>query len=641
MRSGTSYFNGALSRSLLRRFWPLIAAYALTWGLVGPLPLYSQYVRARALNAWAVWRDALSAASNTGVLMGLMFGICFAMAMFSHLASPRATNGLHALPARRETLFCTAYLTGLAAQAAVLAVNAALMGLVLSALGVFRAAVFAQLFAPLLPMVYAYSFGALCMVFTGQILAAPVFYGILNFLAVGLDALLSRFAGTFLYGWAGGPSGAVSVLLSPAYAMFVRVEVRTRYVGEDYWSYAYRYDPALEVADIRIQGLGLLAAYAAAGLLLAVLAMLVYRARHSEDTGSVVAIRWARPVFQYGVSFCAALALGQMLYSLIFGQHFSNGAFSLPGMLGCMAAAGLIGFFTAEMLLRKTVRVWKTGWKGALIVAAALTALGLTLSLDLTGYEGRVPAEADVEYAEVGLSAYGRFYTSANFYDEASLRLLTDAHRAVIADKARQQRGDDADDGELHRGYLYAAYHLKNGGMIERRYELIFDRAERNDPASLTGRIEALAGAQPLLRDKAFGGAFSNDLTQRERELTFTGGLLSTARKPIPRDPLSSVYLPQTYDEEVVERELSAAEARAVYEAIERDLAAGRVKNPIFEESEYWDCTVELYYSYAGRDSQYDSSMTRTSITREMTDTIAVLTQLVASLGVTFEYYVP
>ena len=41
------------------------------------------------------------------------------------------------------------------------------------------------------------------MMFTGQILAAPVFYGILNVLAVGMEYLVRTFAGTFLYGYSG------------------------------------------------------------------------------------------------------------------------------------------------------------------------------------------------------------------------------------------------------------------------------------------------------------------------------------------------------------------------------------------------------------------------------------------------------
>ena len=40
----------------------------------------------------------------------------FAMLAFSHLTQSRATNGFHALPVRRETIFLTAYLTGLFCQ---------------------------------------------------------------------------------------------------------------------------------------------------------------------------------------------------------------------------------------------------------------------------------------------------------------------------------------------------------------------------------------------------------------------------------------------------------------------------------------------------------------------------------------------
>mgnify|MGYP000706588238 FL=1 len=37
MRSKTSYFNGALLRKNLTRFWPLWTVYAAAWLLAGPV----------------------------------------------------------------------------------------------------------------------------------------------------------------------------------------------------------------------------------------------------------------------------------------------------------------------------------------------------------------------------------------------------------------------------------------------------------------------------------------------------------------------------------------------------------------------------------------------------------------------------
>ena len=65
----------------------------------------------------------------------------------------------------------------------------------------------------------------------------------------------------------------------------------------------------------------ILAAYALAGLVIALIALLLYRTRKSEMTGSTVAFPWATPIFKYGVAFCTAVALGQFLYYFLFGQY--------------------------------------------------------------------------------------------------------------------------------------------------------------------------------------------------------------------------------------------------------------------------------------------------------------------------------
>ena len=43
MRSATSYFNGALYRKTMARFWPLWGLWGLVWAFLIPLRLLSTY----------------------------------------------------------------------------------------------------------------------------------------------------------------------------------------------------------------------------------------------------------------------------------------------------------------------------------------------------------------------------------------------------------------------------------------------------------------------------------------------------------------------------------------------------------------------------------------------------------------------
>ena len=219
MRSEISYFNKTVFLHDLRRFWPLTAGYTLIWLLLLPLNQfttlshdnnYRYFDGDAALYTLQIQRDALDGAVIGGYVMAFIFGILFAMAVFSYLTNPRATNGLHALSARRETLYVTHYLAGLCSQLVPQAVTVLLTAAVLGANGFGSARVTGMMFAMCLSTVFFYSFGVLCMVFTGQILAAPVFYVILNMLAVSLEYLVTEFAGNFLYGWADSFNGYTS-----------------------------------------------------------------------------------------------------------------------------------------------------------------------------------------------------------------------------------------------------------------------------------------------------------------------------------------------------------------------------------------------------------------------------------------------
>lgn len=123
------------------------------------------------------------------------------------------------------------------------------------------------------------------------------------------------------------------------------------------------------------------------------------------------------------MAFCTAVALGQFLYYFLFGQYRSSGNDSLPGTILCMVAAGLVGYFVAEMLIKKSFRVFRAGAKGAVIVSLALVLLGVAMSFDLTGYEKRVPDESEIESAFYTFSGM----TNVTTDDADTIRRLTAA----------------------------------------------------------------------------------------------------------------------------------------------------------------------------------------------------------------------
>ena len=588
MRSVTSYFNRELLRGALQRTWPLWAAYTLIWLLLLPVTLFIRLSdRHIVYSRPTLSYELLSTGLPSGVMMAAVFGIFFAMALFAYLTNSRATNGMHAMPIRREGLFLTHYLAGLFCQVVTLLVSFALAALVTAAFGVFDGyAVGMGLLLCVLLVLFFYSFGVLCMVCVGQILAGAVFYGILNFLFVGMEVLLRSFAGNFLYGYDGRSSAFSTAPLSPP------VEIASSL------SVSYVYD-GIDPIGVRVLYLGTFAAYAAAGLVLAALALLLYRKRRSEMTGNTVAIGWLRPVFKYGVALCSAFSLGQLLSYFVFeltDSTYTAGA--LIGTIACMIFAGLIGYYAAEMLLKKSFRVFKTSWKGALATSAVLILIGLSFPLDLTGYQSRVPEQSDIVSATVDLYG-GNVSGSFNLSGQESIALLRDAHCAVITDKARQT--------EYNRRYvpfdgdtctLRITYELADGTELFRSYDLSTDEALLSDPSSPESALTKLANCTEITRARVLGGWVPDHL----EELRITGGYLNC-----------SYYSDGKYSHNQ-EAELNAAQANSAFTALMQDCDAGSIESADLFAAEEDDCeyylSLELWY-FDPSDSEARASATK------------------------------
>ena len=588
MRSVTSYFNRELLRGALQRTWPLWAAYTLIWLLLLPVTLFIRLSdRHIVYSRPTLSYELLSTGLPSGAMMAAVFGIFFAMAMFAYLTNSRATNGMHAMPIRREGLFLTHYLAGLFCQVVTLLVSFALAALVTAAFGVFDGyAVGMGLLLCVLLVLFFYSFGVLCMVCVGQILAGAVFYGILNFLFVGMEVLLRSFAGNFLYGYDGRSSAFSTAPLSPP------VEIASSL------SVSYVYD-GIDPIGVRVFHLGTFAAYAAAGLVLAALALLLYRKRRSEMTGNTVAIGWLRPVFKYGVALCSAFSLGQLLSYFVFeltDSTYTAGA--LIGTIACMIFAGLIGYYAAEMLLKKSFRVFKTSWKGALATSAVLILIGLSFPLDLTGYQSRVPEQSDIVSATVDLYG-GNVSGSFNLSGQESIALLRDAHCAVITDKARQT--------EYNRRYvpfngdtctLRITYELADGTELFRSYDLRIDEALLSDPSSPESALTKLANCTEITRARVLGGWVPDHL----EELRITGGYLNC-----------SYYSDGKYSHNE-EAELNAAQANSAFTALMQDCDAGSIESADLFAAEEDDCeyylSLELWY-FDPSDSEARASATK------------------------------
>ena len=449
MKSARSFFSKAVFLKALLRFWPIWAAYAFIWMLALPVQLMGGLDRPNLNAAWEV----LSTVELTALWLCPIAACAAALAVFSHLYSERAANFAASLPVTREGMFLSCAAAGLLP---LLAGNALAF---LAALAVSFAGGYAAL-APLaqwlaavsLETVAYFGIAALCAMLTGHTVIMPLLFIAANTAAAALGNIALVVPRTFCYGFV-NPGVVWSEALSPF--IWILNNVGTSHMADGVLN-----------GGAQLYGWGCLAAYGCLGALLLPVCLLCYRHRAMESAGDVVAIAPLRPVFVLVCSAGAAFILGNLFYELLAGYGGSGSGLAALAYSLCMAAAALIGWFAAEMLVHKSFAVFSprrfAGWAA---VSALCAAYVFTCSLDLTGFETRIPAPEDVE--SVSFYAGER---DLEFSDPADIDVLLGLHAAAV---------EYRDGGGV---YFTLDYSLAGGGEMKRSYNLSRERAGELEP---------------------------------------------------------------------------------------------------------------------------------------------------------------
>ncbi len=474
MRSGTSYFNSTVFRKQMTRFWPIWTGWLLILLLELPLQGFMALQRdaqgMRGQLEHFAQSQVLYLCNNSGYMAALavLVGLLAAMAACSHLYSTRSANFMGALPVRREGLFLSHYLAGLVMVLGPVLIAFGLTALVelagnclmLDYLGYWLGYTCALGF-------FCYSFAVFLGMFTGHLLALPAFYLVFNVLALAVVGMLEWVLESFYYGF-----GALPTWVHRAVTWLTPV-----------WSFS---SVRIDSVTMEVKNGSALWVYPLVALALTVAALLLYRRRSLESAGDVVAVRVMRPVFKYGVAFCAGIFLGMATAQML--------GLAEPGLMIAIFLWGIAGYFVAQMLLDKSFRVWRR-WKGAVGVAVVFAALFAIVGFDLTGFETRVPRVDDVATVSVqGLA--GRPWDSgshveATLEDPEQIAAVIALHQAIVDRRPTGTQWDEAvafDSSDTTS--VQVSYQMEDGSTLSRNYRSVsldqelLARAEaaRNDP---------------------------------------------------------------------------------------------------------------------------------------------------------------
>ena len=571
MKSKTSCFNKTIFLKNITHFWP-IWLLIMGWNVfIMPFMIYNtslQYKFASDLTEKELLQmksnDLLSIASvYMNPVLLFLFSVIAVMAVFSYLYNSRSANMIHALPVTRKELFLTNYVSGLLFLIIPEAVGFLLGTLVGAVCGYtsINHLLTGFLLACGISFIF-YSFTVFIAMFTGQLLAVPIFAVILNFLFIGARALIAALMSMISYGLPLEVSGIKADVLSPLYYLAGHIKLKYDYTKE-------------YTVCLGFTGKQVVAGYCLAAVVFVITAYLIYRIRNMETAGSLISIPWISPVFRWGAAFCCG-GLFSILFCGIMGFSRSGAVFALALLTGLIF--GAVSFFGAQMFLEKGFRVFhKKRIVECGVFLLIFAGLYTAIEVDLFGQEKKIPDLSRIEAVTIDN------YNGAKITDPELIREMTDIHKQIIDSKNEFENYEASDTY-----YFNLKYYLKKG-TLNRRYQIPISEEMVKDPSTVIHRIVELMSTPSVYRGEVFSVSDEN-IKLQSATLDLYG-----------KDGQSHNY------------DFSAEEAEELYQAFMADVNEGNFKEYIYNGYTYENRDKTTYYNsinidYRSRSKTKESS---------------------------------
>lgn len=426
MKSRISFFDRTVLKKDITRFAPLWALY-FVGGVMVMLPLAVDNIPHSLANS-------LGSCIGWFSMINIVYAALNAQLLFGDLFNSRMCNALHAMPLRRETWFFTHVLAGLLFS---LVPNTLGIMMTLPFLGEFWYTAFLWLLGMTLHYLFFFGLAVFSCMCTGSRFAMVAVYGILNFIAP-------------LAGWF-----SMAVYEPMLYGVQIEMESFMRFcpvaqiITGEYLLFRWDESRVTSQYAVRVfEGLGdgwvYLWITTALGVVLLGGGLLLYRRRALESAGDFMAVRALRPVFA-------------VLYTLCMGVVFTFLAeMTGQGYLLFLLIGLAVGWFTAQMLLNRTIRVFRKGNLLRFGILVAVMALSLAAAKwDVFGITRWSPAAGAVSSLQV---------MDRKVQNREDLEKLI----AVQKELAVNRKHEDDSYGRT----LRFEYRMKDGRLVTRSYRV-------------------------------------------------------------------------------------------------------------------------------------------------------------------------
>ncbi len=448
MTSKTSLFNRGIYWSTFRRFIWGAVLYAIALFLMTALPILSTV---DPINHWRIGKEPMNSLILTDVY--IMFPIFLAAVIptvaallaFRFIHSKKHSIFIHSLPVSREANFISTIFAVFSLMAAPVIFNGIILGIMslcgygelFNIQGVLLWTGY-NLFAIFI-MLGAASF---CASLTGNSFALVGLNILLHLIAIIITAILSIFAGKFLYGY-------------PNSSELIDVAARWNYV-------TYIFNLGLNYDYVAMKplpfGWVMFAVMAATAVAFYVIALILCKKRRIETAEDIAAYKVFGPIFKYMLTFFAACG--------VFAIYASESLKMIVPFVVTLLLVTAVVYFALEMIIRKTFKVWDS-YKGfvALLLGFVIFVSFFAFSTGF-GYETRIPPIENIE--AVSVYNYKPYGEESEFSSSPEvIAYIENMQRELIAPEMRYILREAAPE---RYNSIWIKYKLKNGRELARNY---------------------------------------------------------------------------------------------------------------------------------------------------------------------------
>ncbi len=444
----TSLFNKGIYKSTLRRYlWGGVLYFIMLFLFTGMLILLNE--DPNQMNAYWSNRGGSTLLGSEYMVIPMLMSIVVptiaGLLIFRFIHSKKTSVFVHSLPVKRSANFVSSVLSALTLMAVPVILNTLIL-VIMSVTAYSAHFSVGDCIAWMLLNLFSLfvMFSCVCFVasITGNSFAMIGLNVIFHSIGLILAAAFTMVSEVFLCGFAGE-----GVLLDKVFNNSVITRIPTIMTS---WGYVADKVYTSYIIDIVI--------FIIAALVLYVLSGFLYGKRRMETAEDVAGFSCLNHIFKYLITFVGAIGA----FAIFCFSIYEN-----PLVLWLMVLiVSAVIYFGVEMLLRKTLRVWKS-YKGYLGFAAAFALMMCLFAFtSFFGFETYIPNSDKVESVAV-----------YNYYNREK-PLLTDEdiiNKAIVIHN-EMVNGRKVLPGREYDTRIHVEYKLDNGKTVHRVYQITEDR---------------------------------------------------------------------------------------------------------------------------------------------------------------------